>query len=458
MPRGVVSTLLHHPVSPETIRGVKASIVRSGFGQHLLDSRGSAATYELSSQSSQIDEFLSHSWSSSGRLKWLSLCLHHNGVAAVSAALIAGVLATVLEIAGLGTLPVVRHRWFDGQIRSVVFGPYLAAYGAFLLALLFWRWPDRVMFLDKICIHQTDAELKRRGIESINRCIRSSSSLLLCYAPDAAPGEGYFDRLWCNFELAAFVTKEREAGRATDRLVVLPLWRPVCLLVLQAGLVVAHGWEYTSVLLGVASWSFSKGYIAKMTATLLIPFWLDIAGEEQKSALLRQLRDFRFERGKCGDPADRDHVHAAIEELYGDGGGGASGVERFEHDVRRGDVFRAVEHALGRQVGVLTRFDIVTAFLPSVFRAFAYFPRNLEAQPNLFLFHGVVIMGVSPLCREAALRAYMYCSVARSETLRRLALPKRVARTLASLGTAAFFSVLVLAFSFPFTRVLQLMY
>ena len=105
--------------------------MRSGFGQYLLHSRGSAATYELSSQSSQIDEFLSHSWSSSGRLKWLSLCLHHNGVAAVSAALIAGVLATVLEIAGLGTLPVVRHRWFDGQIRSIVFGPYLAAYSAF---------------------------------------------------------------------------------------------------------------------------------------------------------------------------------------------------------------------------------------------------------------------------------------------------------------------------------------
>ena len=468
MPRGVVSTLLHPPVSPETIRGVKASVVRSGFGQYLLHSRGSAATYELSSQSSQIDEFLSHSWSSSGRLKWLSLCLHHNGVAAVSAALIAGVLATVLEIAGLGTLPVVRHRWFDGQIRSIVFGPYLAAYSAFLLALLFWRWPDRVMFLDKICIHQTDAELTRRGIASINPIIRSSSSLLLCYEPDAAPGEGYFDRLWCNFELAAFVTKEREAGRATDRLVVLPLWRPVCVLVLQAGLVVAHGWEYASVLLGAASWSFSKGYVAKMTTALLIPFWLDIAGEEQKSAMLRQLRDFRFERAKCGDPADRDHVHAAIEELYGadspwrrlfgegDGGGGASGVERFEHDVRRGDVFRAVEHALGRQVGVLTRFDIVTAFLPSVFRAFAYFPRNLEAQPNLFLFHGVVIMGVSPLCREAALRAY--CAVALSETLRRLALPQQVARTLASLGTAAFFSVLVLAFSFPFTRLLKLIY
>ena len=149
-------------------------------------------------------------------------------------------------------------------------------------------------------------------------------------------------------------------------------------------------------------------------------------------------------------------MHAAIEELYGDGGGGASGVERFEHDVRRGDVFRAVEQALGRQVGVLTRFDIVTAFLPSVFRAFAYFPRNLEAQPNLFLFHGVVIMGVSPLCREAALRAY--CAVALSETLRRLALPQRVARTLLSLGTAAFFSVLVLAFSFPFTRLLKLIY
>ena len=91
---------------------------------------------------------------------------------------------------------------------------------------------------------------------------------------------------------------------------MLPLWRPVCVLVLQAGLVVAHGWEYASVLLGAASWSFSKGYVAKMTTALLIPFWLDIAGEEQKSAMLRQLRDFRFERAKCcllyTSPSPRD--------------------------------------------------------------------------------------------------------------------------------------------------------
>ena len=131
---------------------------------------------------------------------------------------------------------------------------------------------------------------------------------------------------------------------AAERVLVMPLWRPVCLLVLQHGFILAHAFEYLSALRGetpaadgraadgVAAWSgslasaldvtqhalgFSKGYVARLTLCMLAPFWLDLRGEEQKAALLAQLRCFAFDRVQCRESEDRRQVRLAIEELYG---------------------------------------------------------------------------------------------------------------------------------------------
>jgi hypothetical protein len=132
------SRLTAHIASPSTIRAVRASIVRSNFGHHLLSSEGSHATFQLSEQTTHIDEFLSHSWSSSGHLKWLSLCLHQNGQLAVGASIAVGSLAMLLETWGaVALLPVAAHQWFDGHTRFITFFPYIASYTSFLTFLIF---------------------------------------------------------------------------------------------------------------------------------------------------------------------------------------------------------------------------------------------------------------------------------------------------------------------------------
>ncbi|CAE7544168.1 cpr6 [Symbiodinium pilosum] len=67
-----------------------------------------------------------------------------------------------------------------------------------LLILVFWQSRSTV-FLDKICIHQTDQALKAEGIMSIGGFLTNSKSLLVMW--DAT----YVWRLWCIFEYAAFV-------------------------------------------------------------------------------------------------------------------------------------------------------------------------------------------------------------------------------------------------------------
>ena len=123
-------------------------------------------------------------------------------------------------------LPPASLRWFDGHVRFIAPGPYITSYVTFLLVLLFGALPgvglgDPQMFLDKVCIHQTDPVKKAQGIAAINVFLMRSARMLVCYAENA-PGQGYFERLWCIFELGAFT---RRAG--VGRLELLELHAPV---------------------------------------------------------------------------------------------------------------------------------------------------------------------------------------------------------------------------------------
>ena len=196
-----------------------------------------------------------------------------------------------------------------------------------------------------------------------------------------------------------------------------------------------------------------------LSVCLVAPFWIDIIEVNKEEELIGQLRTFRFDDVECTNVDDRERIRVAIEELYrgdgggddgddggDDGGGGVggnggrrhrhrsksrgrhnsrgrsrsrsrsrsremksstrTGVEAFDEDVRSGEVCAAIRHCLGRQIGVLGRRQAALAFLPNLFRAFSYLPANLAAQPNLFLFHGVVLFALSVFVRELCLHFY----------------------------------------------------
>lgn len=74
---------------------------------------------------------------------------------------------------------------------------------AFVLTLLFWqqlrallRLRSRRVFMDKMCIHQTDKEKKAQGILSLGGFLDSSQRFVILWSPR------YFSRLWCVFEVA----------------------------------------------------------------------------------------------------------------------------------------------------------------------------------------------------------------------------------------------------------------
>eukprot|EP00929_Paragymnodinium_shiwhaense_P049783 TRINITY_DN25103_c0_g1_i2.p1 TRINITY_DN25103_c0_g1~~TRINITY_DN25103_c0_g1_i2.p1 ORF type:complete len:625 (-),score=42.15 TRINITY_DN25103_c0_g1_i2:347-2221(-) len=169
------------------LRAVPLPEVLKGFGKHFRSSApGTEADHSLSARVERIDYFLSHDWSTKGWQKFMSLCYVFNLRAAILGSCICAV-----PLACLGTS--------NGIYLSRVVCPFV-----YFFVFIFWqrspvacRMP-RSIFLDKLCINQTDDELKAAGIKGFAGFLRVSKRLVVLWSPQ------YFSRLWCTYELVAW--------------------------------------------------------------------------------------------------------------------------------------------------------------------------------------------------------------------------------------------------------------
>merc|ERR1712048_231982 len=66
---------------------------------------------------------------------------------------------------------------------------------------------EKHLFLDVVCICQADDDLKAAGIRSLKTFLRNSRQLHVMWSP------AYFSRLWCVYELAAFLSISGNASQ-----------------------------------------------------------------------------------------------------------------------------------------------------------------------------------------------------------------------------------------------------
>jgi len=198
---------------PSILRATNFSHVVVNFGR-LLEPTGTIAfsggsmaaedTYALSHPVEELDFFLSHSWRDPPKLKWLSLLVHGNLTRSVlisnmTAALSSGFCIAFPSLYPLRGVPMdavdltVRYRY----------GPACMVFNVTLIVCLLFGHKVNVnnptLFLDKVCIHQTNSELKSMGIKSLGGFLKHSKRMLVLW------GDDYFDRLWCCYELAVYV-------------------------------------------------------------------------------------------------------------------------------------------------------------------------------------------------------------------------------------------------------------
>ena len=168
-------------VQPELLRATSPSSALRLFGRVLQKSfRGDL--FHMSFETKKIDCFWSHSWHAKSWMKIMLLLVYYNGGAAFVGGSMAALLGMTLSyVQVLPTWP----RGFSLESATYDFGPWGFIFGclASFLVLLLWMPRGSRVFLDRLCIHQSDEELKLAGVMSIGGFLKHSESMLVLFDP-----------------------------------------------------------------------------------------------------------------------------------------------------------------------------------------------------------------------------------------------------------------------------------
>lgn len=291
--------------------------------------KGKARTdYSHSRAVKEIGKFISHSWQASAGSKYWTLLIFYNGAAAV-------VLGTLVATAAM---IFYKFDFLPGWMRESpdrpeprYLGPWCLTLGTLtLLLVLLLRRPQDQVFFDRLCINQYDAREKTLGIMSLGACLKHSKKLMILW------DETLCQRLWCVFELAAFL-KTHENGD----LLIQPFdlthflcWRfLVNTLVYGGGLVVPYSKNLNENVATVLMFVLGTCAQGWLMATILRRF------SQGVETMQKQLASFTVAGAQCyccfvnhrtpdGDiPCDRQVLQKCIRHWFGS-------VEEFEKVVQ----------------------------------------------------------------------------------------------------------------------------
>ncbi|CAE7192480.1 unnamed protein product [Symbiodinium sp. CCMP2456] len=281
-------------IRPETLRGVRVwkllcYLPSAWLRGNLKDLHG------WSQQTAQFDQFCSHSWQGSRWTKYGNMLYLHNCMPASIAGTLSSSIACGLVSAGyLG----VHERW------CLPFGIV-----AFCITLLLWH-PQKLVFLDIVCIHQSDQRRKGQALLSMGAFLKQSKSMLVLWDPT------WVTRLWCIFEIAAFL-HSRSPGRKADLQIVPPLFGPVLLLRVVLTCAICMMYDYVNSSMASSGESMLVGELSLVVLALHLVVFLSFATHALRGyarsveTLQEQLRDFKVEhvRSAC---CDRGHENNSL--------------------------------------------------------------------------------------------------------------------------------------------------
>ncbi|CAE7229546.1 unnamed protein product, partial [Symbiodinium natans] len=299
---------------------IELATALAGFGRHWADAgSGRSGTleaeksYDLSKPTEELDHFLSHDWQTSRWTKYITLILLFNTKPAMLACFCASAVMTAREMYRLASLVVGDERVVEPWTASVP----LAVWYIFLFyghVIRSWFCKPVLVFLDKLCIAQHDLELKEKGIKGLAGFIVRSKTLTVLWS------SRYLTRLWCTYEIAAFLRDDLENNRGLQ---IMPV-RVGILLILQ--MIVSqfavgayHFFLYLGVYTGdithlraVQVGAYSVGL--PLAALTIAQVYVGIDLVEEVVELPRQLSNFSIRQSECFC-CSNDHCHPDTGEV-----------------------------------------------------------------------------------------------------------------------------------------------
>eukprot|EP00435_Cladocopium_sp_Y103_P018084 s2117_g4.t1 len=377
-------------INPEIMRVTRAFQTFQRFGA-VLRVECDGDFYHKSCPSNKISTFWSHSWHGGHWKKILTLITLYNGSAAVCLGLLTGLVMMLLF--SFGQLPGFDRGFY---IESVRWSTWSVCSGFLVTCLVFALWrPQTQVFLDRVCISQTDNDLKAQAIFSLAGLLKNSNQMLILWDPT------WTERLWCLFELAAFLKSKKVERKQV--LIVRPVFlgpmsivffltisaavMPITTVPVEtvtAGFIPAAVVLLLSMVVGYAAVSILRNYFRDLD--IMKQQLLSISFDSTRSACCD-----RNHRSPAGEPliCDRKIVKECVNIWFGS-------QQAFE-DTVRSEFLESLNHDLVEQVlspswilGITAPIMLAFMDLAASFAFLQDWPFLLHPTPALLL-EGLVI-------------------------------------------------------------------
>eukprot|EP00930_Biecheleria_cincta_P028621 TRINITY_DN19978_c0_g2_i1.p1 TRINITY_DN19978_c0_g2~~TRINITY_DN19978_c0_g2_i1.p1 ORF type:complete len:621 (-),score=115.32 TRINITY_DN19978_c0_g2_i1:135-1997(-) len=362
---------LSEKLDPEISKAVDIVDCLSGLGKHWTgDISGGLGVagpgHKDPAQSvEEIDDFLSHDWATWGKLKFITLCYTYNGVpAAIAAIVVAGIFGTIsIFVRNLRLLTSYRNI-VAGQeyyIDSAGYFGLLSGNLTFIIFLFSWQQIKRffrrkayMVFMDKLCIHQTDPELKSKGILGLAGFLKISNRLVILWSPR------YFSRLWCVYEIASWMSQ----GKPLKNIEINPVAEGSFLFCGHLGIT-----TMSCLMVLAARWEDNTYYAAMATAAILafiFPIHIMRHNVRDLSKMPKQIKEFSFHKAECfccqvnhiipgtdiNIDCDREVIKTKLNAWFSKGNSKRSPIDLFDSYVKK----QLGKHILKRVGGAKVRY------------------------------------------------------------------------------------------------------
>jgi len=394
----------------------------SMFGKHwvgdITGGLGTAMnTKSVSHPVDAIDDFLSHDWATPGFVKYITLSIVYNSVPATIVGIILSMVFGILQIFMKPLRRMAPMNIMVGGTTYTVdsvgyFGLGMGLFG-FLTTLFLWQrvrklfcFRSREVFMDKLCIHQTDPNLKAKGILGLAGFLALSDRLVVLWSPR------YFTRLWCVYEIASWLSQRKSLLKIQMEPVAQGAF-VACVMGGMSFLMVVMVWlaRLSNIVYGIAMG-------VSMMAVVPLPLHIIRRSVRDLQRMPAQIHNFAFANAECfccsvnhvipntgiTIPCDRDVINTKLNVWFRSEDGTKSPEDMFNEYVR--ESFK--KYILNRVGGSKVKYTLaVIATLPGWFFITDRFHILYEIDGNdswrLFSHYLAMTFGVFPCILRTSL-------------------------------------------------------
>ena len=291
-------------------------VLLNSISKYFQASPDRTSRYDSLERVSEVDFFISHSWSCPSWMKRLALCHCLNLNLAIGSGICAFLLAILILVLHAGSILAVAKQ--DPALKYLSFlWPCWVFLGTYLFGHLLY---PRRFWIDQVCVHPSDAEVKSKTLQAIPAFIAQSNQMLVIW------DETYWQRLWCNYEVAICV--KASSASASQAIRFVPVWMPLwvlssfALLTLLCLCCVGQGWcgqlDLDSGLSLMVSYMMNAvpANVFCGGCCAFPCFWLCTRKLQKHELMLDQMKHFDVRSAECTVEADRIVIQEQIVNLF----------------------------------------------------------------------------------------------------------------------------------------------